>query len=85
MTAGTCPDCGHSQRNGNPLSAPEDATPHNGHQMSHGKVPPELREWAIRNFNLEEFMAGVREIQETGGVELKDFIHELEQEAAPRE
>ena len=36
-------------------------------------------------FDEEEFVAGLREIRETGGLELKDFIRELEQEAAPRE
>ncbi len=45
-------------------------------------VTPELLEWARRTFNEEEFLAGLREIQTTGGLEFKDFIHELEQEAA---
>jgi hypothetical protein len=44
-----------------------------------------LREWARQQFSEEEFLAEVREIEETGGLELKDFIHELEQEAGPRE
>jgi hypothetical protein len=42
-------------------------------------------EWVRRHFNEEEFVAGLREIWETGGVELQDFIRELEQEAEPRE
>ena len=41
-------------------------------------VTPELLEWARRTFNEEEFRAGLREIEATGGLELKDFIHELE-------
>jgi hypothetical protein len=45
-------------------------------------VTPELLEWARRTFNEGEFLAGLREIQATGGLEFKDFIHELEQEAA---
>ena len=49
------------------------------------KLPPELMEWARQDFNEEEFLAGLREIQETGGLELKDFIQELEQEATPRD
>jgi hypothetical protein len=48
-------------------------------------VTPELLEWARRTFNEEEFLAGLREIEATGGLELKDFIHELEEEATPRE
>jgi hypothetical protein len=45
-------------------------------------VTPELLEWARRTFNEEEFLAGLREIQTTGGLEFKDFIHERAQEAA---
>jgi hypothetical protein len=41
-------------------------------------ITPELLEWARRTFNEEEFLAGLREIETTGGLELKDFIHELE-------
>jgi hypothetical protein len=50
-----------------------------------GKLPPELMEWARQQFNEEEFLAGLREIQETGGLELKDFIQDLEQEATSRD
>lgn len=48
-------------------------------------VTPELLEWARRTFNEEEFLAGLREIETTGGVEIKDLIHEPEQEAMRRE
>jgi hypothetical protein len=50
-----------------------------------GKVPADLKEWAVADVNVEEFLAGVREIERTGGLELKDFIHELEEAAGPRE
>ena len=50
-----------------------------------GKLSPELMEWARQQFSEEEFVAGLREIRETGGLELQDFIRELEQEAAPRD
>jgi len=46
------------------------------------KLSPEMLEWLREGFNEEEFLAEVREVLETGGLELKDFIHELEQEAA---
>jgi hypothetical protein len=49
------------------------------------KLSPELIEWARKSFSEEEFLAGIREIEETGGLELKDFIRELEQEAGPRD
>jgi hypothetical protein len=49
-------------------------------------ITPEILEWARREFDKygeEELLAEFREIQATGGLELKDFIHELEREAAP--
>ncbi len=48
-------------------------------------VTPELLEWARRTFNEEEFLAGLREIEATGGVEITDLIQEPEQEATSRE
>jgi uncharacterized protein (DUF433 family) len=50
-----------------------------------GYLTPELLEWARNDLSEEEIVAGLREIRSTGGLELKDFIHELEQEAAPRD
>jgi hypothetical protein len=41
--------------------------------------------WARQEFSEEEFLAGLREIQATGGLELQDFIKELEKEAQPRD
>lgn len=41
-------------------------------------LTPELLEWARRTFDEEVHLAGLREIETTGGLELKDFIHELE-------
>lgn len=48
-------------------------------------VTPELLEWARRTFNEEEFLAGLREIETTGGVDITDLIQEPEQEATSRE
>ena len=42
------------------------------------KLTPELLEWARNQYTEEEIVAGLREIEATGGLELKDFIHELE-------
>ena len=44
------------------------------------KLPPELLEWYRQNTNMEEAIAQLREVQETGGLELKDFLPELEKE-----
>lgn len=48
-------------------------------------LTPEFLEQERRSINEEEILAGLREIEATGGLELKDFIHELEQEVTPRE
>ena len=48
-----------------------------------GKIPPEILVWANQHFNEEEALAGLRQIQETGGFELKDFIQDLERAALP--
>jgi hypothetical protein len=50
-----------------------------------GRLAPELAAWARQTFDEEAFVAGVREVERTGGLELTDFIHELEQKALPRE
>jgi hypothetical protein len=49
------------------------------------QLSPELLEWARQQFNEEELEANLREVREKGGLELKDFIHELEQIVNGRE
>jgi len=49
------------------------------------KLTPEEMEWAMQQFSEEEFFAGLREIEETGGRELHEFLHELEQAAGLHE
>lgn len=48
-------------------------------------VPPEVLEWARRNFSEEDALADLREVQETGGLELHEFIDELERLAGSDE
>jgi hypothetical protein len=72
--AAICPDCG-APRNG---TAPEAGGLPAG--VPDGRLPPELREWSRQTFDVDAFMAGVRQIERTGGLELKDFLHELEEE-----
>ncbi|MBI1917592.1 MAG: hypothetical protein HYS12_23100 [Planctomycetes bacterium] len=43
------------------------------------RISPELREWLLRRFSEEEAVANLRELREKGGLELWDFIEELEQ------
>jgi hypothetical protein len=45
------------------------------------RIPPEILEWARQTFDEEQFLRQVREIEATGGLELKDFIAELEARA----
>jgi len=46
-----------------------------------GKPTPELIEWARQQYTEEQNMASIREVMATGGLELKDFIRELEEAA----
>jgi hypothetical protein len=48
-------------------------------------VTPELLEWARSTFNKEDYLAGLREFEATGGVGIQDLLDEWEQEAASRE
>jgi predicted amidophosphoribosyltransferase len=41
-------------------------------------VPPEMVEEFRRTFNEEEYLAAVRELERTGGVQIDDLIEELE-------
>ncbi len=41
-------------------------------------VPPELLEYARQTFNMEEFLAELRQMEaEGGGLQLEDFIDEI--------
>lgn len=48
-------------------------------------LTPELLEWARAQYSDEEILAGVQEVQATGGLELKDFIHEVTAIVAPND
>lgn len=50
-------------------------------------LTPEVMEWARRTFEEEKevFFAGLREIEATGGLGIKDLLDEFEQEVTPRE
>jgi hypothetical protein len=48
-------------------------------------LTPEFLAWACQGLNEEEIVAELREIRATGGLQLADFIQEIEQEAMPHE
>lgn len=50
-----------------------------------GKPSPAVLEWAKSLFAEDEAVAGLRETRQTGGYELRDFIHELDLPASPDE
>jgi hypothetical protein len=56
----------------------------NPEDWSREKLPPALLEWARRTIDEEEIAARIREIEETGGYHLEDFIHEIEEEVNRR-
>jgi hypothetical protein len=60
-----------------------DMPPIRNESQSGQTLPAELLEWARQQFSDEEIAAGLREVQETGGLELQDFIEELEKLATP--
>src|SRR2546425_4146099 len=65
---------------------PGDKTPgREGQPTRSAELTPEILEWARQRFTDEEVLAGLREIRQTGGLELGDFIHELEQAAGTDE
>ena len=84
--AGSCPACGHTVNGVVPPAAGsiKRPPPPPGFPACE-PVPPELLEQARREFNEEEYLAALREVEETGGFEFEDIIRGLEEEAEPRE
>jgi hypothetical protein len=84
-----CPDCGHDMKNGTVLQGgcpvEKAAVPPEVHCWIIERTPPDLLAWARQTFNEEEHMAGVREIEQTGGLKFEDFIDEIERRAEGRE
>lgn len=46
-------------------------------ESTQGKPSPEVIAWARESFDKEEFLAELRQVEQTGGSELKEFLHEL--------
>ena len=77
MSLATCPTCGCD------LAAVDCLCPKCGQLLNESKrmcypLPPEVLERAKREFSEEEILAGIEEIERTGGLELCEFIYELE-------
>ena len=78
-----CPDCGQELTNGAVGQAvrlvgkptpPAEVSGWVIHQL-----PPDVLAQERRAFDEQEFLAALREVERTGGLELKEFIHEIEQ------
>jgi hypothetical protein len=50
----------------------------------HEAIPPDIVEWARQTFDEDECMTRVREIETTGGLQLEDFIAEVEARASSK-
>lgn len=46
------------------------------------RLTEELLEWARQQFTEEDYLNGLRDIRETGGVEFRNLIDELERSSA---
>ena len=63
----------------------DDQKPDKGAPFPIYPVPPEVMEEARRTFNLEEWLAGIEEIQRTGGRTFDEFFPEIEKELTDRQ
>jgi hypothetical protein len=46
-------------------------------------LSPEMLEWARRQFSEEEYVAGIRDIRENGGVPFDEIIERLKRTTGP--
>ncbi len=65
-----------------PIELPDGLSPE---QLQGTRLTPEQLEWARQQFTEEEVVAGLRELREKGGMELHEFLPELEQMVAESE
>jgi hypothetical protein len=73
-----CPSCGHAV---NGAARKERGTPPEAVGWMIERPSQEMLEEARRTFDEAEYLAAVREIERTGGVQIDDLIAELERRA----
>jgi hypothetical protein len=73
-TEAHAPHCGHAKG-----ATPKPAPPAEVSGWTIEKTPPDLLEWARQTFDEAEYLAEVREIEQTGGVKFEEFIGEIEE------
>jgi hypothetical protein len=79
MATVPCPGCGHQAADDAKACSQCGRALNQTNGVPDRRLPPDLLAWARQTFDEEEFMAGVREIRETGGLRFEDFIGEIEQ------
>jgi hypothetical protein len=57
-----------------------DASPEKNAEPQAVKLSPELLEWFRQQIDMEDMIAQLREVQETGGLQFEDFFPQLEKE-----
>lgn len=72
-----CPSCGDAANNGTTIR-PEPVPPPEVATWVIEPVPPEVREHFLRTFDEAEYLAEIRELERTGGVQIDDLIEEIE-------
>jgi hypothetical protein len=84
-----CSTCGHATANGavaGPANPPDrPVIPAEVTGWVKYQTPPDLLAWARQTCTEEEFTAALREAEQTGGLELKDLLPELEEGVSPRD
>jgi ribosomal protein L32 len=85
IEAHTCPNCGEGPANGAaPTAGRKPKPPAEVSGWVTEKTPPDLVAWARQTFDEAEFLAGVREVEQTGGVKFEEFIGEIEERVRRR-
>ena len=82
--ANACPHCGHALTNG-ARPHEEAAIPAEVSGWTKYETPPGILEQARQTFDEKEYLAGVTEIERTGGVRFEEFIGEVEERVGRRE
>lgn len=77
-TGAACPGCTRAEANGAAKPGAARAVPPELAGLVIERPTPEMLEEARRTFDVEEHLAGVREIEAGGGFRLEDFIGEIE-------
>ncbi|HWG41643.1 MAG TPA: hypothetical protein VN688_02575 [Gemmataceae bacterium] len=78
-----CPDCTHV--NGSAKAVRREPPPPEVANWVIEPVPPEIAEHFQRTFNEEEYLAEVRKLERTGGVDIAEMLAEIERIAHGKE